>query len=79
MTWWMVFDASKKEKDIIEFIKIWAEKYKNKFRIMPNRCHINPSYAEIDMKIDQISLIYDKYVPNCTFWFCEAKNENNCE
>ncbi len=75
MTWWMVFSVVKKEKDIIEFIKIWAEKYKNKFGIIPNRCHINPSYTEIELKLDQISIIYDKYVPNCTFWFCWSNAE----
>ncbi len=70
MIWWMVFNASKKEKDITEFIKIWTEKYKNKFGIIPNKCHINPSYAKIGLKFDEILIIFDKYVPICTFWFC---------
>jgi hypothetical protein len=62
-------------KDIPEFIILWAEKYKNKYGIMPNRCHINPSYAEIVPKIDEIMVIRDKYVPNCTFWFSRSNTE----
>ena len=69
MVYWMVFGQP---KQVEEFIKIWAEKYKNKFGIMPDRCYINPSWAEIEKKIDQIFIIRDKYVPKFEFWFSRS-------
>ena len=70
MTLWVVFG---KPNNIEEFLEFWAEKYKNKFGNLPNRCHIHPSYTKIEQKIGQILIIYDKYVPISTFWFCEEK------
>lgn len=75
MIYWMIYVKPMPE-NIKKFILDMAELYKNKYGKLPDICDFSHKLSEIENKIGNISMIYDKYVPKFQFWFAEIKEDD---
>lgn len=74
MIFWMIY-IKPMPQNVENFILDMAKIYENRYGKLPNQCHFSHRFTKITEKINDISMIHDKYVPKFQFWFTEEKED----